>query len=211
MLIRIHSETPDPRQVAKVVEVLRDGGVIIYPTDGVYAFGCDCTKAKAVERVAKLKGIKPEKADFTFVFDEMSRLKDYTRPVDTVVFKLMKSCLPGPYTFILNANNSVPKLFKNTKKTLGIRIPENKICRALVSALDGPIISSSVHDDDEFMEYTTDPELIHERYKDMVDLVVDGGYGALVPSTIIDCTESQPVLIRLGAGEVDLEDTSEEW
>lgn len=205
MLIRIHSETPDPRQVAKVVQVLRDGGVIIYPTDGVYAFGCDCTKAKAVERVAKLKGIKPEKADFTFVFDEMSRLKDYTRSVDTVVFKLMKSCLPGPYTFILNANNSVPKLFKNTKKTLGIRIPENKICRAIVATLDGPIISSSVHDDDEFMEYTTDPELIHERYKEIVDLVVDGGYGALVPSTIIDCTEAQPVLIRLGAGPVDLE------
>ena len=204
MLIRIHHLTPDPRQLQKVIDVLRDGGVIIYPTDGVYAFGCDINKSKAVERVAKLKGIKVEKADFAFVFDDLSRLTDYSKQVDTHVFKLMKSCLPGPYTFILNANNSVPKLFKNNKRTIGIRIPDNQICRSIVTELGNPIISSSVHDEDELVEYTTDPELIHERYKDQVDLVIDGGYGSLLPSTVIDCTGQMPELIRQGAGEVDL-------
>lgn len=204
MLLRIHPVTPDPRQLKKVIEVLRDGGVVIYPTDGVYAFGCDITKNRAVERVAQLKGIRPEKADFSFVFDDLAHLTDYSRPVDTPVFKLLKKCLPGPYTFILNANNSVPKLFKNNKRTIGIRIPDNEICRAMVRELGNPIISSSVHDVDDIVEYTTDPELIHERYKDLVDLVVDGGYGALIPSTIIDCTGNMPELIRQGAGEVDL-------
>lgn len=204
MLIRIHHLTPDLRQLQKVIDVLRDGGVIIYPTDGVYAFGCDINKSKAVERVAKLKGIKVEKADFSFVFDDLSRLTDYSKQVDTHIFKLMKSCLPGPYTFILNANNSVPKLFKNNKRTIGIRIPDNQICRSIVTELGNPIISSSVHDEDEIVEYTTDPELIHERYKDQVDLVIDGGYGSLLPSTVIDCTGAMPELIRQGAGEVDL-------
>jgi tRNA threonylcarbamoyl adenosine modification protein (Sua5/YciO/YrdC/YwlC family) len=203
MLLRIHPVTPDPRQLKKVIEVLRDGGVVIYPTDGVYAFGCDITKNRAVERVAQLKGIRPEKADFSFDFDDLAHLIDYSRPVDTPVFKLLKKCLPGPYTFILNANNSVPKLFKNNKRTIGIRIPDNEICRAMVRELGNPIISSSVHDIDDVIEYTTDPELIHERYKDLVDLVVDGGYGALIPSTIIDCTGDMPELIRQGAGEVD--------
>jgi tRNA threonylcarbamoyl adenosine modification protein (Sua5/YciO/YrdC/YwlC family) len=205
MLIRIHHITPDLRQLQKVIDVLRDGGVIIYPTDGVYSFGCDINKSKAVERVAKLKGIKVEKADFSFVFDDLSRLTDYSKQVDTHIFKLMKSCLPGPYTFILNANNSVPKLFKNNKRTIGIRIPDNQICRSIVRELGNPIISSSVHDEDEIVEYTTDPELIHERYKDQVDLVIDGGYGSLLPSTVIDCTGQMPELIRQGAGEVDLQ------
>lgn len=204
MLLRIHHITPDLRQLQKVIDVLRDGGVIIYPTDGVYSFGCDINKSKAVERVAKLKGIKVEKADFSFVFDDLSRLTDYSKQVDTHIFKLMKSCLPGPYTFILNANNSVPKLFKNNKRTIGIRIPDNQICRSIVRELGNPIISSSVHDEDEIVEYTTDPELIHERYKDQVDLVIDGGYGSLLPSTVIDCTGQMPELIRQGAGEVDL-------
>jgi len=205
MLLRIHPVTPDPRQVKKAVEVLRDGGVVIYPTDGVYAFGCDIYKSKAVERIAYLKGIKVEKADFSFVFDELSRITEFTRPVDTPVYKLLKQCLPGPYTFILNANNSVPKLFKNNKRTLGIRIPDNKIARLLVAELGNPMITASVHDEDEILEYTTDPELIHERYSDRVDLVIDGGYGALVPSTVIDCSEGFPELIRQGAGEVDLD------
>jgi len=205
MLIRIHPETPDPRQVKKAVEVLRDGGVIIYPTDGVYAFGCDIYRSKAVERIAQLKGIKPEKADFSFVFDELSRITEFARPVDTPVYKLLKQCFPGPYTFILSANNQVPKLFKNNKRTIGIRIPDHKICRLLVNELGNPMITTSVHDEDEILEYTTDPELIHERYRDRVDLVIDGGYGALVPSTVIDCSEGYPVLIRQGAGEVDLD------
>lgn len=205
MLLRIHPDNPDPRQVKKALDVLRDGGVIIYPTDGVYAFGCDVFKSKAVERIAQLKGIKPEKADFSFVFDDLSRITEFTRPVDTPIYKLLKQCLPGPYTFILNANNSVPKLFKNNKRTLGIRIPDNPICRLLVSELGNPIISASVHDEDEILEYTTDPELIHERYRDMVDAVIDGGYGALVPSTVIDCSSGIPELIRQGSGEVDFE------
>lgn len=207
MLLRIHPVTPDLRQINKVVECLKDGGVIIYPTDGVYAFGCDITKSKAVERIARFKGIKAEKADFSFVFDDLRRLTEFTRPVNTVTYKLMKKCLPGPYTFILNANNSIPKLFKNNKKTLGIRIPANNICTLIVTELGSPIISSSVHDDDDLVEYTTDPELIHERYRDLVDLVIDGGYGLNIPSTVIDCTDDEPVLVRLGAGEVDLEET----
>lgn len=206
MLIRIHPLNPDPRQIERVVEILRDGGVIIYPTDGVYAFGCDITKSRAVEKIARIKGLKPEKADFSFVFSALNELPEYTRPVDTSVYKLMKSCLPGPYTFILNANNSIPKLFKNNKKTIGIRIPDNKICQALVQQLGIPIISSSVHDEDEIVEYTTDPSLIYERYRNTVDAVVDGGYGLNIPSTIIDCTDAAPVLIRQGAGEVDLEE-----
>lgn len=205
MLIRIHPETPDPRQVKKVVEVLKDGGVIIYPTDGVYAFGCDIYKSKAVSRIGQLKGIKPEKANFSFVLDELSRIMDFSRPVDTPVYKLLKTCLPGPYTFILSANNQVPKLFKNNKRTIGIRIPDNKIPRDIVTGLGNPIMTASVHDEDEILEYSTDPELIHERYKDRVDLVVDGGYGALIPSTVIDCSSGYPQLIRQGAGEVDID------
>jgi tRNA threonylcarbamoyl adenosine modification protein (Sua5/YciO/YrdC/YwlC family) len=208
MLLRIHPDNPDLRQLNKALEVLRDGGVIIYPTDGVYAFGCDATRQRAVEKVARLKGIKPEKADFSLVFADLSHLSDFSRAVDTRTYKLMKSCLPGPYTFILNANNNVPKLFRNNKKTIGIRIPDNNICRELARELGNPLISSSVHDEDEIVEYTTDPSLIHERYEDQVDLVIDGGYGLNVPSTIIDCTGDEPVLVRRGAGEVELDDHS---
>jgi len=206
MLLRIHPVNPDQRQLAKALEILRDGGVIIYPTDGVYAFGCDATKQRAVEKVARLKGIKPEKADFSLVFADLSHLSDYTRPVETRIYKLMKTCLPGPYTFILGANNQVPKLFRNNKKTIGIRIPDNAICRELARELGNPLISSSVHDEDEIVEYTTDPSLIYERYQDQVDLVIDGGYGLNTPSTVIDCTGEEPVLIRRGAGEVELEE-----
>ena len=205
MLVRIHPETPDPRQMKKVIQVLQDGGVIIYPTDGVYAFGCDIYKSKAVERIAQFKGIKPEKADFSFIFDELSSITEFARPVGTPVYKLLKQCLPGPYTFILSANNQVPKLFKNNKRTIGIRIPDNNISRLIVKELGNPIMSASVHDEDEILEYTTDPELIHERYKDRVDLVVDGGYGALIHSTVIDCSQGFPELVRQGAGEVDID------
>ena len=205
MLLRINSYTPDIRQLDKAIRVLREGGVIVYPTDGVYAFGCDVTKSRAVEAIARLKGIKPEKADFSFVFYDLSHIADFTMPIDTRVFKLMKSSLPGPYTFILNANNSIPKLFRNNKKTIGIRVPNNNIARYIARDLGNPLISSSVHDDDEIVEYTTDPSLIYERYKDKVDLVIDGGYGLSIPSTVIDCTGDEPTLIRKGGGEVDLQ------
>ena len=198
MLLRIHPVNPDQRQLAKALEILRDGGVIIYPTDG--------TKQRAVEKVARLKGIKPEKADFSLVFADLSHLSDYTRPVETRIYKLMKTCLPGPYTFILGANNQVPKLFRNNKKTIGIRIPDNAICRELARELGNPLISASVPDEDEIVEYTAAPSLIYERYQDQVDLVIDGGYGLNTPSTVIDCTGEEPVLIRRGAGEVELEE-----
>lgn len=205
MLLRINPFHPDSRQIDKAIRILRDGGVIIYPTDGVYAFGCDISQHRAVEKIARLKGIKMEKADFSFIFYDLSHIADFTLPVDTRVFKLMKSCLPGPYTFILNANSSIPKLFKNNKKTIGIRVPNNNIPRFLARDLGNPIISSSVHDEDEFVEYTTDPQLIYQRYKDQVDLIIDGGYGLTTPSTVIDCTADEPVLLRQGGGDVDFE------
>jgi len=204
MLIRLYPKKPDEKLIAQVVEVLRDGGVIIYPTDGVYAFGCDINKPKAVERIAHIKGLKVEKADFSFVFSDLSNLSEFTRGVNTSAFKLLKKNLPGPFTFILNASNAVPKLFKNNKKTLGIRIPDNSICLTIVERLGNPIIASSVHDEDEIIEYTTDPELIHERYEKLVDLVIDGGYGTVNPSTVVDCTSDEFEIIRQGQGELFL-------
>jgi len=202
MLIRIYPKNPDEKAIDKVVQLLQDGAVIVYPTDGVYAFGCDINKAKAVERIAQIKGLKVEKADFSFVFSDLSKLSEFTRGVNTSTFKLLKKNLPGPFTFILNANNAVPKIFKNNKKTIGIRIPDNDIIKLIVERLGNPIIASSVHDEDEIIEYTTDPELIHERYEKLVDLVIDGGYGAINPSTVVDCTQDEHEIIRQGSGEL---------
>jgi tRNA threonylcarbamoyl adenosine modification protein (Sua5/YciO/YrdC/YwlC family) len=200
MLVRIHPVNPDQRQILKVVEILRKGGVIIYPTDTVYGLGCDIFNQKAVERVARIKGIKLEKTNFSFVFNDLSHLSDYTRHIDNTVFKLMKKYLPGPYTFILPSNSRVPKIFKNKKKTVGIRIPDNLIPLEIVNELGNPILTTSIHDEDEILEYTTDPELIHEKYEALVDLVIDGGYGYNVPSTVIDCTGEEPEIIRPGIG-----------
>jgi len=200
MLLKIHPETPSQRQIKKVVECLRDGGVIIYPTDTIYGLGCDIFKSKAVDRVAKLKGIRKEKANFSFICSDLSHISDFTRPLNNSVYKLMKSSLPGPFTYILNANNNVPKLFQSKKKTVGIRIPDNKILLEIVKELQHPIMSTSVHDDDQIIEYTTDPELIYERYKDQVDMVIDGGYGDNQPSTIIDCTSDEILIAREGKG-----------
>ncbi len=202
MLVRIYNENPNPRDIRRVVDVLRQGGIIIYPTDTVYGLGCDISNSKAVERIANLKGIQVEKANFSFICYDMSHLSDYTKPISNPVFKLMKKCLPGPFTFILEANNNVPKYFAGRKKTVGIRIPGNNIIREIVRELGNPILSSSIHDEDEILEYTTDPELIHEKYSEMVDLVIDGGYGGMVPSTIVDCTDHDPVIIRQGKGEL---------
>jgi tRNA threonylcarbamoyl adenosine modification protein (Sua5/YciO/YrdC/YwlC family) len=202
MLLKLYEKNPDQRQIDKVVELLRDGGVIIYPTDTVYGIGCDITKSRAVERVARIKGIKPEKAQFSFICSDLSHLSDFAK-VDNTTFKLMKSYLPGPYTFILNASNQVPKSIKNHRKTVGIRIPDNNIILEIVRQLGNPILTTSLKEDDQILEYPTDPELIHEEYGDLVDAVIDGGYGGIVPSTIIDCSGDEPVNIRQGLGEVE--------
>jgi tRNA threonylcarbamoyl adenosine modification protein (Sua5/YciO/YrdC/YwlC family) len=200
MLIKIYPENPNPREVKKVVEILRNGGVIIYPTDTVYGIGCDMTKPKAVTRLAQLRGINLDKAHFSFICCDLSQISDYTRPFPNSIFKMMKRNLPGAFTFILEANNNIPKLFKNRRKTVGIRVPDNSIIREIVRELGNPILSSSIHDDDEIIEYTTDPELIHEKFEYLVDTVIDGGYGGNQVSTVVDCTTDEPEIIREGKG-----------
>ncbi|MCF8235225.1 MAG: threonylcarbamoyl-AMP synthase [Bacteroidales bacterium] len=202
MLLKIHPENPSARQIKKVVDTLAAGGVIIYPTDTVYGLACDITNPNAIEKIAWIKGIKKEKANFSFVFYDLSQLSEYTKPIDNRVYKIMRKSLPGPYTFILNANNKIPKIFQNNKKTVGIRIPENNIASEIVKELGHPIMTTSIHDDDELIEYTTDPELIHERYKKTVDIVIDGGPGDNQPSTIIDCTGDEPEIVREGKGDI---------
>jgi tRNA threonylcarbamoyl adenosine modification protein (Sua5/YciO/YrdC/YwlC family) len=202
MLIRLYNENPNLKDVLKVVDILQAGGVIIYPTDTIYGIGCDITKPKAVERVARIKNVKAEKADFSFIFYDLSNISDYCKPIPNSIFKLMKKNLPGPFTFILNANSNIPKLFRSTKKSIGIRIPQNSIIREIVKELGNPILSTSIHDDDAIIEYTTDPELIHEKYGDLVDLVIDGGFGGNIPSTVIDCISNEAVITRIGKGEL---------
>jgi len=203
MLVKIHPENPSQRQILKVVEVLGKGEIIIYPTDTVYGMGCDIGQARAIEKIARTKGANPLNPDFSFIFYDLSHLSEYTSPVDNRVFKLMKRNLPGPFTFILKANNQIPKIFKKQKKTVGIRIPDNKIVLELVKELGRPILTTSIRDPDEVIEYTTDPELIHEKYDNFVGMVIDGGYGKNEPSTIVDCTGEEPVVIRQGLGELE--------
>jgi tRNA threonylcarbamoyl adenosine modification protein (Sua5/YciO/YrdC/YwlC family) len=200
MLLTIHPDNPNPRLIKTVAECLSDGGVIIYPTDTVYGLACDIYKSRAFERIAQIKGIRKEKANFTFVFTDLSQLSDFTKPIPNDVFRLMRNSLPGAFTFILNANNNVPKIFQSRKKTVGIRIPENNIAIEIVRALGNPIMTTSIHDDDDIIEYTTDPEQIYEKYQNIVDIVVDGGFGDNEPSTIIDCTGDEPVVVREGKG-----------
>ena len=202
MLVKLFNENPNLREILKIVEVLRKGGLIIYPTDTVYGLGCDITNAKAVEKVARIKGVKVEKNNFSFICSDLSHLSDFTKPISNSVFKLMKKNLPGPFTFILEANNNVPKYFKN-KKTVGIRVPDNNIIREIVRELGNPILSTSIHDEDEILEYTTDPELIYEKYQDIAEIVIDGGYGELIPSTIVDCTGDEILIIREGKGKLE--------
>jgi len=203
LLLRINSDKPNYDEIAQVVKCLRDGGVVIYPTDTVYGIGCDINKQRAVEKVCKIKGVDPEKANFSFICSDLSHLADFTKPIDTVTYKLMKKALPGPFTFILEANNNVPKLFRSKKKTVGIRIPDNIICLEIVKQLGNPIMSTSVHDDDEIIEYTTDPELIHQKYKDIVDIVIAGGYGNNEASTVVDCTNEEFRILRQGLGVLE--------
>lgn len=200
MLLKIYPENPNPRHIRMVVECLMDGGIIIYPTDTVYGMGCDIFKSKAIERIALIKGIKPEKANFSFICDDLSQLSDYSKPIANDIFRLMRNNLPGPFTFILNASSNVPKLIQSKKKTVGIRIPNNTIPIEIVRELGNPIMSTSIHDEDEVIEYTTDPELIYEKYNKLVDIVIDGGYGDNEPSTVVDCTVAEPLIIREGKG-----------
>lgn len=204
MLLTIHPDNPDKRKIGQAIQVLKKGGIVIYPTDTVYSMACDLMNRKAVERMAQIKGIKIEEANFSLICYDLSHISDYTVQFGNNIYKLMKRALPGPYTFILNANNSVPKLFKSKKKTIGIRVPDNNIARVLVEELGNPLISTSVHDDDEILEYITDPELIHEKYEKILDLVIDGGYGKNEASTIIDCTGSEPEILREGIGDIDV-------
>ncbi|MFI5149181.1 MAG: L-threonylcarbamoyladenylate synthase [Bacteroidia bacterium] len=203
MLLRINSENPDPRHILQVAECLRDGGVIIYPTDTVYGIGCDIFKQRAVERICKLKNIDPLKANFSFVCHDLAHLSDYAKQVSTPVFKVMRKALPGPFTFILEASAQVPRLMKSNKKTVGIRIPDNKICLAIVRELGNPLMSTSVHNDDEILEYSADPEEIYENFKEKVDMVVSGGYGNMQASTVVDCTNDDFTVIRQGLGDLD--------
>jgi tRNA threonylcarbamoyl adenosine modification protein (Sua5/YciO/YrdC/YwlC family) len=203
MLIRIYPENPNPRAIQQAVEVLKKGGLIIYPTDTVYGLGCDITNQRAIEKICMIRGIKPEKANFSFICSDLSHISDYIKPIDTTVFRLLKKALPGPFTFIFNANNNVPKLLSSNKKTLGIRVPDNDIAREIVRQLGNPILSTSIHDDDEVVEYSTDPELIHEKYEDRVELIIDGGYGDNEPSTVVDCTSGEFEIIRQGKGDLN--------
>ena len=201
--IKIYEDKPNEAAIKKVVDVLKNGGLVIYPTDTVYGLGCDITNTKALERIAKIKGVKLEKANFSFICNDLSNLSDYVKQIDTATFKLLKRALPGPYTFILPGNNNLPKEFKK-KTTVGIRIPNNAIALEIVKMLGNPIVSTSIRDDDDVIEYTTDPELIFEKWQNRVDMVIDGGYGDNMGSTIIDLSGHEPIVVREGKGSLDI-------
>lgn len=198
MLLKIYPENPNPREIDKVIDVLRDGGLVIYPTDTVYAIGCDALNVRAVEKICQMKGINPQKSNLSIICYDLSNLSEYAK-VNNVAFKVMKKNLPGPFTFILPTSSELPKIYKN-RKEVGIRVPDNNIIRTLVKELGNPILTMSVHDDDDLIEYATDPELIHEKYEDRVDIVIDGGYGGLEASTVVDCTTDDFEILRQGKG-----------
>lgn len=201
--IRLYEENPEDKKIDQIVEVLRNGGVIIYPTDTIYGMGCDIFNQKAVQRVAQLKGLKPEKANFSIICSDLSNISEYVRNLGTPVYKVMKKALPGPFTFILNSSSKVPKILNTKKKTIGIRVPDHKIPRLIVERLGNPIITTSIRDEDEVIEYSTDPELIYEKFKNQVDIVIHGDYGKNVASTVIDCSGDEIEVIREGLGNID--------
>ncbi|MBZ9779167.1 threonylcarbamoyl-AMP synthase [Psychroflexus sp. CAK8W] len=202
-LIKLYEENPSEKEIKRIAKVLKDGGLVIYPTDTVYGLGCDINNTKALEKIARLKGVKLEKANFSFVCENLSNLSEYVAQLDSATFKILKRNLPGPYTFILPGNNNLPSVFKK-KKTVGIRVPDNKIAQMLVQHLGNPIISTSIKDDDDVVEYTTDPELIAEKWDKLVDIVIDAGYGDNMASTVIDLTQQEPELIRQGKGSANI-------
>lgn len=203
MLLEIHPENPEVRKIRMVAKALSDGGIIIYPTDTVYGMGCDIYENGSVEKIYRLKGLKSEKSNLSILCYDLSQLSDFARPIDTPVYRVMRKALPGPFTFILKANSNVPKLFKSRKKTVGIRVPDNKICREIVKELGHPIVSTSIHADDEIIDYITDPELIYEKYKSRVDIVINGGFGGNKPSTVVDCSEGDFEIKRQGLGNLE--------
>ncbi|MFM7022107.1 MAG: L-threonylcarbamoyladenylate synthase [Flavobacteriales bacterium] len=202
MLINIHPDNPQEKHIQTVVDCLKSGGIIIYPTDTVYAFGCDIMNKNAVEKICQLRNMKPEKANFSFVCHDLSQLSKYSNHIDNATFRLMKKALPGPFTFILEASNEVPKIFKMKKKTIGIRVPNNNICSEITAKLGNPIMSASLKAEDEILEYLTDPELIHEKYEKLVKIVISGGYGNNEPSTVVDCSQGGAEIIREGIGDI---------
>lgn len=201
--IKLYNENPNQKEIDKIVKTLQNGGLIIYPTDTVYGLGCDITNTKALEKIAKIKGVKLEKSNFSFICNDLSHLSDYVKQIDSSTFKLLKRALPGPYTFILPGSKTLPNVFKK-KKTVGIRVPDNNIARNIVATLANPIVSTSIRDEDDVIEYTTDPELIYEKWKDIVDIVIDGGYGDNEASTVIDLTTDEPLIIREGKGSLEV-------
>jgi tRNA threonylcarbamoyl adenosine modification protein (Sua5/YciO/YrdC/YwlC family) len=205
MLVRLNEKNISSDTLSQIISYLKNGGIIIYPTDTVYALGCDITNQKAIEKLCRLKGIKPQKSHFSFVCSDLSHLSEYTKAIPNHIFRIMKKALPGPYTFILEANNQVPKLLKQNKKTVGIRVPANIICKAIVEALGNPLISTSLIDaNDDVIEYFSDPEIIHQQYEEKVDVVIDGGFGNIYPSTVFDCSSDEVIVLREGLGSLDV-------
>lgn len=201
--IRLYEQNPEPGKIRQIVEILRNGGVVIYPTDTVYGIGCDITNSRAVERICKIKGINPKKHNFSIICADLANISLYTRVISKPVFKMMKKGLPGPFTFILEASSQVPKILNSNKKTLGIRVPDHNVPRMLVEELGNPILTTSIHDADQVVEYSTDPELIYEKYQHQVEVVIDGGYGQNIASTVLDCTGDEVVVVRKGLGRLE--------
>ncbi|MDZ4752590.1 MAG: L-threonylcarbamoyladenylate synthase [Flavobacteriales bacterium] len=200
MILNIHPDNPDKRKMEIALGILKDGGVIVFPTDTVYSLGCDLLNSSGIERIARMKGLKPEKANFSIICNDLSHISEYSKPMENHTFKMMKSLLPGPFTFILEANRNVPRIFSSNRKTIGIRVPDNNITRELVQMLGRPIVSTSLHSEDTLLEYPTDPEDIHEQWGNQVELVIDGGPGGLEGSTVLDCTAGEMVVVREGKG-----------
>ena len=204
MFLKVHTDNPSPKHLQIILESLKEGGLIIYPTDTVYGIGCDMNNNKAVERLCKVIGKKPEKAKLSLICSNLSHISEFTLPFETRIYKLMKKSLPGPYTFILNASNKVPRIFKNNRKTIGIRVPDSNLVRELVEEFGNPIVTASIKENDDFIEYPTNPQQIYDLFKDKVDLVINGGPGGNIPSTVFDCTGDEIIVIREGKGDIDI-------